>query len=429
MTRPPLLYRTLTSGIHGLLPAAALLSPKLRTGLRGRRDDGRRLRAWSRTTRDPGRPLLHLHAASAGELRQAEPVFVRLRARHPDWQTAVTCFSPSGSIVASAFGADLSAFLPWDRPDDVASFLRDVQPQITLISKLDVWPEFILAAKSRGVRVGLIGATVRPASGRLGRLARAMTHDAYASLDVVTAIDAADVARFEMLGVRPNVLAVLGDPRADAVIERLQQPVPPHLRPTLVDGGPALIAGSTWREDEAVLLEAFALVRRERADARLVLVPHEPTSALSGRIARLAAASRLPTPVAVEAARGNDALLLEHRVGMLALLYGLGAIAYVGGGFGRAGLHSVLEPAAWRLPVITGPHCDGHRDALRLQAVGGLVSLPAPGSAVALAGLWLRWLQDESARRAAGLAARRALEGDAGAADRIAAQVEPLFVR
>jgi 3-deoxy-D-manno-octulosonic-acid transferase len=89
----------------------------------------------------------------------------------------------------------------------------------------------------------------------------------------------------------------------------------------------------------------------------------------------------------------------------------------------------VLEPAGWRLPVITGPRCEGHRDALRLRAAGGLVSLPAAGSAVALADLWLRWLQDESARRAAGLAARRALEGDAGAADRIADQVEPLFVR
>ena len=245
MTRPPLLYRTLTWATRVLLPAAALLSPKLRTGLGGRRDDRSRLGTWSRTARDPGRPLLHLHAASAGELRQAEPVFLRLRARHPDWQTAVTCSSPSGSIVASAFDADLSAFLPWDRPDDVATFLRHVQPQVTLISKLDVWPEFILAAKARGVRIGLIGATVRPASGRLGRLARAMTHDAYASLDVVTAIDASDAARLEILGVRPAALAVLGDPRADAVIERVQQRGPPHLRPTLVEGGPALIAGST----------------------------------------------------------------------------------------------------------------------------------------------------------------------------------------
>lgn len=429
MTRPRLLYRTITWGARLLLPAAALLSPKLRAGLSGRRDDGARLPAWNRTTREPGRPLLHLHAASAGELRQAEPVLTRLRARHPDWLVAVTCSSPSGSGVAAAFGADLSAFLPWDRADDVAAFLRDVHPQVTLISKLDVWPEFILAAKAAGVRVGLIGATVRPGSGRLGRLSRAMTHAAYASLDVVAAVDAADAVRLEMLGVRPSALAVLGDPRADAVIERIQQQGSALLTPQLTGGGPALVAGSTWRDDESVLLEAFALVRRERADARLVLVPHEPTADLPGRIARQAAGSHLPSPVAVEAASATDPLLLEHRVGSLALLYGLGVIGYVGGGFGRAGLHSVLEPAGWSLPVITGPRCDGDLAALRLRAAGGLVSLPAARSAAALAGRWVHWLQDENTRQAAGRAARRALEDDAGAADRIADQVEPLFVR
>ncbi len=392
MTRPPLLYRTITWGARLLLPAAALLSPKLRAGLSGRRDDGARLPTWSRATREPGRPLLHLHAASAGELRQAEPVLTRLRARHPDWLVAVTCSSPSGSSVAAAFGADISAFLPWDRPDVVAAFLRDVQPQVTLISKLDVWPEFILAAKAAGVRVGLIGATVRPGSGRLGRFVREMTHDAYASLEVVTAVDAADAARHELLGVRPSALAVLGDPRADSVIERLQQHDPADLWPRLVRGGPALVAGSTWRNDESVLLEAFAIVRRERSDARLVLVPHEPTPDLPGRIARQAASSHLPSPIAVEAASATDPLLLENRVGSLALLYGLGVIGYVGGGFGRAGLHSVLEPAGWSLPVITGPYCDNQRDALRLGAAGGLVSLPAVGSAGALADLWVRWL-------------------------------------
>jgi 3-deoxy-D-manno-octulosonic-acid transferase len=429
MPAPPFLYRTITWSARTILPAAALLSPKLGTGLTGRRTDRTRLMTWSRTTRDAGRPLLHLHAASAGELRQAEPVLTRLRARHPEWQVAVTCFSPSGFSVATALGADLSAFLPWDRPGEVAAFLRDVRPQVTLIAKLDVWPEFIFAAKARDVRVGLIAATVRPGSGRLGRLARSMTREAYASLDVVTAVDDADAARLTILGVRPATLVVLGDPRADAVIERLQHQDAERLWPRLAYGGPALVAGSTWREDEAALLQAFAGVRRERPDARLVLVPHDPTADLSGRIARQAATLQLPAPVAVEAAGATDSLLLENRVGTLALLYGLGVIGYVGGGFGRAGLHSVLEPAGWSLPVITGPRWAEHRDATRLIAAAGLVPLPAVGSVAELVRLWLGWLRDDDARQAAGRAARRALDDDAGAADRIADRVEPLFVR
>ena len=429
MPAPSLLYRLITRSARALLPAAALLSPKLQTGLTGRRIDRTRLIAWGHTSRDPGRPLLHLHAASAGELRQAEPVLNRLRARHPDWQVAVTCFSPSGSSVASALGADLSAFLPWDRPDDVAAFLRDVHPQVTLIAKLDVWPEFILAAKTRQVKVGLIAATVRPGSGRLGRLARSMTLGAYASLDFVAAIDDADAVRLGRLGVRPASLVVLGDPRADGVIERLRDQNPSRLWPQFAGGGPALVAGSTWRDDESALLEAFAIVRQERADARLVLVPHQPTDEVSRGIARWASILHLPAPVAIATAGATDTLLVQNRVGTLALLYGLGVIGYVGGGFGRAGLHSVLEPAGWSLPVITGPRCTEHRDATRLRAAGGLVPLPAAGSAAELARLWLRWLRDEDARQTAGRAARRALESDIGAADRIADRVEPLFVR
>ncbi|MEO8637140.1 MAG: glycosyltransferase N-terminal domain-containing protein [Gemmatimonadales bacterium] len=429
MSAPPFPYRLITGGARALLPAAALFSSKLRANLTGRRLDRARVTAWHLSSRDSGRPLLHLHAASAGELRQAEPVLTRLRARHPDWQVAVTCFSPSGSGVASALGADLAAFLPWDRPDDVAAFLRDVQPQVMLIAKLDVWPEFVLAAKALKVKVGLFAATVRPGSRRTSGLIRTLTRSAYASLDIVTAVAEPDAARLTRMGVRPDALAVLGDPRADAVTERLHGQDPAQRWPRLADGGPALVAGSTWREDEAVLLKAFSLVRQSRPDARLVLVPHEPTAHATGAIARQAAAVHLPAPVDVETADASSALLLEHRMGTLGLLYGLGAIGYVGGGFGRSGLHSVLEPAGWSLPVITGPRWTDQRDAARLIAAGGLVPLPATGSATELARRWLSWLGDEPARRMAGMASRRALDEDCGAADRIVDRLEPLFAR
>ena len=429
MPAPHFLYRMLASGTRALVPAAALFSPKLQAGLTGRRTDRARLADWNRTSREPGRPLLHLHAASAGELRQAEPVLRRVRARHPEWQVAVTCFSPSGLSVANGFGADLATLLPWDRPRDVTAYLHSVQPQLCVIAKLDVWPEFILAAREQGAKLALIAASVRRKSGRLGSLARALTHETYASFDVVTAIDDADAARLARLGVRSASLTVAGDPRADAVIERLLEQHPTPLQPLLAARGPALVAGSTWRADETVLLQAFAVVRRTHPQTRLVIVPHEPTDDVACRLARQAAALQLPAPVDVEHAVATDTLLLEARVGTLALLYGAGGIGYVGGGFGRAGLHSVLEPAGWSLPIITGPHCTEHRDAMRLQAAGGLWPLPATGSAAALSRQWVHWLDDDSARQAAGRAARRALEEDRGAADRICDRLEPLFAR
>ncbi len=110
-------------------------------------------------------------------------------------------------------------------------------------------------------------------------------------------------------------------------------------------GAPTLVAGSTWPGDEAVLLRAFAEVLGSRPDARLILVPHEPTPDHLEAVERTASGAGLPVPIRLSAAASPVPVLLVDRVGVLAALYGAGTMAYVGGGYGRAGLHSVLEPA------------------------------------------------------------------------------------
>ncbi|HSE27083.1 MAG TPA: hypothetical protein VLA95_02545, partial [Gemmatimonadales bacterium] len=121
--------------------------------------------------------------------------------------------------------------------------------------------------------------------------------------------------------------------------------------------------------------------------------------------------------------------LLVDRTGVLASLYGAGELAYVGGGFGRAGLHSVLEPAAWGRAVLMGPNWEESRDAgLLLAAGGGWAARRAPPAEAAsdLAAQWLGWLEDAFARRAAGEAALALVRRGVGAADRTAAVVEAL---
>jgi 3-deoxy-D-manno-octulosonic-acid transferase len=379
------------------------------------------LASWGRAHRDPTRPLLLFHAASAGELRQAEPVIRRLRLRHPAWQIAVSHFSRSGRQVAAALAVDATGLAPWDTPGDTAALFDALHPSAIVVTKHDLWPQLAATAEARGIPLALIAATVRPGSGRLRWPARGLLSPAYASLTRVAAVADDDATRLFTLGVSPSRMQVLGDPRYDSVLERIAAAPPATPHPG------TLVAGSTWPADEAILLSAFQRAREEIPEARLILVPHQPDPARLRQISSRARALGLPAPIRHASATDRDALVVVDQVGSLALLYPLGVIAYVGGGFGRAGLHSVLEPAAWRLPIIVGPLSVESADARRLEAAGALARLPSSRAAAVLQAWWMEWLADPDWRNAAGAEARRVVEEGVGAADRCTELVESLL--
>jgi 3-deoxy-D-manno-octulosonic-acid transferase len=122
-------------------------------------------------------------------------------------------------------------------------------------------------------------------------------------------------------------------------------------------------------------------------------------------------------------------LVLVDRVGVLAALYGAGTMAYVGGGFGRAGLHSVLEPAAWGLPVVFGPRWRESRDAAVLLEGDAAHALGGRGKAAVgeLAGIWSEWIERDEVRKASGQRARAVVERGRGASERSAALLAGLI--
>ena len=155
-----------------------------------------------------------------------------------------------------------------------------------------------------------------------------------------------------------------------------------------------------------------------------IVVPHEPTAEhLAGLDAR-ASRARLSPPVRLSQATGPVPFLVVDRLGALATLYGGGAMAYVGGGFGRAGLHSVLEPAAWGLPVAFGPRWQHSRDAELLVDAGAGVSVSNQNE---MARVWDGWLRDETARAALGQRARMLVDAGLGAAQRSAEMLDGLI--
>lgn len=407
--------------------AAASITPpgggKLRRSFAARRGVLDRFSGWD--GRDLRRPLLWMHAPSVGEGLQARPVLATIRGAHPELQLAYTYFSPSASGLADRLDVDFRDVLPFDTSRGARAALGGLRPDALVFSKLDVWPLLASEAKSRGVALGLISATLPPGSSRLRGLAPRLLREAYASLDAVGAISAEDAERLVLLGCRPSSVTVTGDTRFDQVWSRAASADRSGtLLAPLASARPTLVAGSTWPADERELLPAIAAVRSAHPELRLVLAPHEPTRDHLSSIERWATEARirwarLDTPAAATA----DVILVD-RVGVLGELYALADVAFVGGAFHGAGIHSVLEPAAYGVPVLFGPRHGNSREAALLIAGGGAAAAHDAGS---LAAVLRRWLGDDAARRAAGKAARTYVSANLGATARSVALIESLL--
>jgi 3-deoxy-D-manno-octulosonic-acid transferase len=358
-----------------------------------------------------------MHAPSVGEGLQARPVLEILSPPRP--QIAYTYYSPSAERFATTLRdaglADFTDYLPFDTRAAADAALDALAPAALVFSKLDVWPVLVERAARRGVRLGLISATLSAASSRQWGVARDLLRDAYATLDAVGAIDPADADRLVALGVRPETIVITGDTRYDQVWARAQTAaMHPPARLTIV-------AGSTWPSDERVLLPAW-LATTPRV--RLVIAPHEPTPAHLTAIERWARTAgvryaRLDHPDA-----GTADLILVDRVGILGDLYATADIAFVGGAFHAAGLHSTLEPAAFGVPVLFGPRHHGSRDAALLLAANAAHSV---ASIPDLSACLTQWSSGDTIRRDAGARALEVVRQGLGAAQRSASLVARLL--
>lgn len=389
---------------------------KWRRALTGRRGLAERLRAFA-PRRDPRQPLVWFHAPSVGESLQALPVVQRLRAGDAfAGQIAMTWFSPSAEAFAARFDADFRDFLAFDTSRAARQALDALRPSALVYAKLDVWPVLTERADARHVPLGLISATLRANSARSRGLGRALLADAYARLDLVGAIAAEDAERLVDLGVRRDVVRVTGDTRFDQAWERAQSPPgEASLIRGLESDRPTLVAGSTWPADELPLTHAWEKLRERVPDARLIFAPHEPSPAHLAPLRDWARHLGLRAATLADPPRESTDVVLVDRVGLLGDLYRLADVAFVGGAFHAAGIHSVLEPAAFGVPVLFGPRWQASREAGGLIAASGARSVDGVGE---LAKDLQEWLGGRETRLAAAAAARSYVQAGLGAAGR-----------
>lgn len=430
MSSVPITYRLAVAAARAASPVLARSDSKLGRGMAGRRDAHDVLWEWAEARRAVERPLAWFHAPSVGEGLQAQAVMRALTDIVPDLQTAYTYFSPSAESLGERFGADVSGYLPWDQGPLVGTVLDALRPGVLAFTKTEVWPVLVEQARARRIPVVLVAATVPSDAGRLKWPARTLMRGTWRALSAGLACSEADAERLAELGMSPDRIEVTGDPGIDSAAERARaaDPSAPHLAPFFADPRPTVVAGSTWPADEEVLIPALSALREHVPRLRVVLAPHEPgedrVGALLGSFIERGWHPSTLAHIEEDGVVGEVNAIVVERVGVLAHLYTAATVAFVGGGFHDAGLHSVLEPAAAGVPIVFGPQYANARAATDLALSGGAaVVSDASEAAHAL----LEWLTDGEKREYAGGRARGYIEGHRGAADRTARALASLM--
>ncbi|KPK64973.1 MAG: hypothetical protein AMS21_05950, partial [Gemmatimonas sp. SG8_38_2] len=333
-----------------VLHRTPFLPEKARRSVEARQKLVARIQNWAGEHRTDG-PLVWFHAPSVGEGLQTRPVIEALRKLRPELQVFYTFFSPSAEKFAAQMPVDYADYMPFDVVADLMLVMEAVRPDVVVFGKSDVWPNVTRVASWCDVPLALVSGTLAESSSRLRWPARRLLTPAYERLSAVGAISVEDAARLALLGVHPDRIEITGDARFDQVWARAQALDPSQPPVVLLAGhdGLTLVAGSTWPEGEKHLVPAVASLRSRHRNFRALMVPHEPTDDHLRRLESHLDVDGLEHVRLSELEGGSGDLkevIVVDRVGMLGELYALADIAYVGGGFGKRGLHSVLEPAA-----------------------------------------------------------------------------------
>lgn len=331
---------------------AALFSRKLRRGVSGRNHAPHQAKTQG---------AIWFHCAS-GEFEYAKPVIRELKRRDPHTAIGVLFFSSSVEKSVRSFSlVDDAQFAPWDCMSSVRKFLQSRRPRALLIARTDLWPEMLHQCRRNHIPSLLFSATLSERSSRMKPWARSFSAWLTKMLSGVSCVTLSDAENFKQLA--PQLPAtVMGDTRFDQVLFRLSQAnsLLSRIKPEPV----TLVVGSSWPEDEEVLLAAWRQISTEDNNFRLIVAPHEPTEAHLASLAR-----DWPEATRYSEAQNNQwKVLIVDRVGLLADLYTWGQIAFVGGSFRRS-VHSVMEPLAAGLPTLVGPYHHNNREAQHFKGV------------------------------------------------------------
>ncbi|MFP9100450.1 3-deoxy-D-manno-octulosonic acid transferase [Flavobacterium sp. RHBU_24] len=360
-----ILYSLLTRLAWPLLNIVALFNHKIKLFVRGRRDIFETLAQKIAATDR----VIWFHAASLGEYEQALPIMEKVRKLYPQHKILLTFFSPSGyEIRKNTKAADVVMYLPLDTLANAKRFVALTHPELVFFIKYEFWPNYLNELQKTYAKTYLISGLFRPNQaffkwygGFYREAFKAFTHffvQYQSSKELLATIGFTNSS-------------VSGDTRYDRVSRILEQDNSLPFIQEFINGKTTLVFGSSWPKDEIMFTDFI----NSAVDTKFIIAPHTFSES---HMADLQKNIKRNVVLFTEKDGKNLAeydVLIVNTIGLLGKIYSYADVAYVGGGFGTAGLHNILEPAAFGIPIVIGPNHKKFPEAVAMVQTGGCIAV------------------------------------------------------
>ncbi len=378
-----------------------------------------------------GKDVIWLHAASVGEIVAASPIVKEIRHELPGIPVLVSVVTASGYDMAKRIipEADGVIFMPLDLPWLSRSVITRIRPRVFLLVETELWPNFLKAARELNIPVMMVNGRISEKSlGRYSYFKGVLKEmlDTIVKFCMQSTIDAQYITK---LGADPDRIVVTGNTKFDQSYTKLgaDEKASLHQALHLRSPGRVLVAGSTHKGEEELLLTAFTRVIAEFSDTQLIIAPRDIQRA--GEIAELAAKYNFTaarrTKLAGSATSDFSHVIIIDTIGELGKIYGVADIVYIGGSLIAHGGHNLLEPAAHGKPILTGPHMFNFKDTYAL--LSGRNACQTVRGSDSLAAALLTLLKNPAAARQMGDEALAIIKENQGAARKSAVYLKEVL--
>lgn len=360
------LYNLLVIIAGFALKAVAIFKPKMKLFVDGRKNVFKTLG----NKIQPSDKTIWFHEASLGEFEQGLPVMEKIRGLYPEHKIILTFFSPSGfEVRKNSTAADVIVYLPLDTKKNAEKFLKLVHPEMAFFIKYEYWPNYLNGLKERNIPTYLFSGIFRKNQIFFkwygGFYRKALT--AFKEFFVQN-----ENSKVLLQGIGFNNVKISGDTRFDRVLKILERDNTLDFVEKFKNNKLTIVCGSTWPKDENQLID---FINTNSFGVKFIIAPHNVKPEQIGEFKNsISKKTLLFSEIKNKNLADYDVLIIDT-IGILTKIYSYADIAYVGGGFGTSGLHNILEPATFGIPIIIGPNYQKFSEAVALVGMGGCISV------------------------------------------------------